>query len=172
MSEINFDTKKTRSTYFTSIVFLIAVIFITICLYFYNNYLFKDIEKIKLNIVNIESSIKEVEKDKNLQVYSLLEINKKVISSYEKMNDISKYINHMNVISWKYNLKFEWFEFSKWELTSNVNIVSDDKWIAYSKTKEFIEKYRNDAKALFDLGFVNSIEWMDDINFKVTFKIK
>jgi hypothetical protein len=36
--------------------------------------------------------------------------------------------------------------------------MSDKKSIAYQKTRDFISKYRADTKALFDLGFINSIE--------------
>jgi hypothetical protein len=88
------------------------------------------------------------------------------------MNDITKYINHMNVIASKYKLKFSGFNLVKWEITSNVSIVSDNDWIAYQRVKDFISKYRIDKKALFDLKFINSVEWMDDMKFKVNFKVK
>jgi hypothetical protein len=54
-----------------------------------------------------------VEKDKRLKIYSLLELNKELINLYDKMNDITKYINHMNVIASKYKLKFSGFNLVK-----------------------------------------------------------
>jgi hypothetical protein len=99
-------------------------------------------------------------------------LNKEVINSYDLMNKVTNYINHMNVIQWKYNLKFTGFNLSKWEISTNVKIISDNDSIAYQKTRDFINKYRTDSKALFDLGFINSVEWMDEISFKVNFKIK
>jgi hypothetical protein len=35
-----------------------------------------------------------------------------------------------------------------------------------------LKNYRTDSKALFDLQFVNTIEWMDNMKFKWYFKIK
>jgi hypothetical protein len=43
-------------------------------------------------------------------------------------------------------------------LFTNIEIVSDDKAIAYQKTRDFLKNYRTDSKALFDLQFVNTIE--------------
>jgi hypothetical protein len=138
----------------------------------YNNSIQKDIEKLKNNISWIETSIKEVESDKKLQIYSLLELNSRVIKSYKSMNNITRYINHMNVIQAKYDLLCKWFTLNNWELFTNIEFVSDDKAIAYQKTRDFLKNYRTDSKALFDLQFVNTIEWMDNMKFKWYFKIK
>lgn len=172
MGEINIAIKNKVSNYTASIIFLIVVLIITVSLHFYNYYVWNEVEKIKTNISSIDASISSVEKDKRLQVYTLLELNKELISSYEKMNDITKYINHMNVIGSKYKLKFDGFNFAKWEISSTVNIVSDIDWIAFLRTKDFINKYRVDQKALFELKFINSVDWMDDMKFKVNFKVK
>jgi hypothetical protein len=99
-------------------------------------------------------------------------LNKWVINSFEKNNKVTKYINHMNVIAWKYNLEFVWFKLSGWVISSDVKVISDNKSIAYQKVRDFIKKYRIDSKALFDLEFINWIEWMDNMKFKVNFKIK
>jgi len=163
--------KKTRNN-INSLMFLLVVVVSTISMFFYNSLLEWDIEVIKTSISNYELSIKEVEKDKKIQIFSLLELNQWLLNSYKKMNKISTYINHMNVIQAKYDLKFEWFNLSNWKLVSAIEITSDDNWIAYQKTRDFIKNYRTDNKALFDLGFINQVEWMDDMKFKVSFEIK
>ena len=81
--------------------------------YNYNNYLLSDIETYKADISSIESNISEVESDKNLQIYSLLELNKEVIKSYELMNNVNTYISHMKIIEDKYNLEFTGFAIAK-----------------------------------------------------------
>lgn len=172
MGEINLTTKKSVSNHTASILFLVAVVVTTAILYFYNNYVWGQIDRLNNSITAIESNISEVEKDKRLQIYSLLELNKKAISSFELMNDVTKYINHMNVIASKYKLEFNSFNLAKWEISSNVKIISDNEWIAFQKTRDFINNYRTDPKALFELKFINSIEWMDDMKFSVNFKIK
>ncbi len=171
MWEINVPIKRSRPST-SSIVLLVVVILLTTVLYFYNNNLDKQISDLQNNISSLKTNISEVEKDKNLQVYYLVELNKKILSTYEKMNNVTKYINHFNVISNKYNLKLEGFSLSKWEITTQAKVTSDNKAIAFQKTRDFISNYRKDSKALFDLGFINSIEWMDDMKFKLTFKIK
>ena len=172
MTENNVIAKKSLTSYIASITFLGLALLITIVLHFYNNYLWSEIEDIKTDIVSIESNISEVEKDKSLQVYSLLELNKTTINSYEIMNKVTKYINHMNVIKAKYSLEFNWFNLSNWKIITIINIESDNKWIAYQKTRDFINKYRNDSKALFELDFINWVEWMDNMKFKANFNIK
>lgn len=171
MTTNNIIAKKSKNGYFTSIVFLWLVIVTTIGLHFYNNFILSEINNIKDNIVSIESNIEEVEKDKNLQVYSLLELNKTILESYKKMNRVTLYLNHMNTIAAKYNLEFSWFNLANWEINTNIKIDSDNKWIAYQKTRDFIKQYRNDKMALFDLSFVNGVEWMDSMKFKANFII-
>ena len=172
MEEVNVINKKTNSGYKSSIVFLAIVIITTVGLSIYNNFLVSEIKKIQKSITSIESNITEVEKDKNLQIYSLLELNKWVIDSYKVMNNVTKYINHMDVIEDKYQLKFSWFKLSEWKISTSIKTMSDDNWIAYMKTKDFIKNYRNDPNSLFDLDFIKSFEWMDIMKFNVDFKIK
>lgn len=172
MEDIKVLNEKSRGTYFSSILFLLVVVIATTVLYLYNNHLKSNIEEIQASITTIESNINEVENDKNIQIYRLIQLNKTVISSYESMNDVIKYINHINVIKGKYGLMFMGFDLSKWEIVTNIKTSSDGEWLAYQKTRDFINKYRQDSKALFNLGFISSVEWMDEIKFKVNFKIK
>jgi len=168
--QINISKKKKWNT--KSIVFLLFVVLSTVAMNFYNNSIKNDIEKIKSEISVYESSINDVKKDKKIQIYSLLELNANVLDTYKRNNKITTYINHMNVIQAKYDLVFKWFTFSNWELSTKAEIISDDKAIAYQKTRDFLRDYRKDKKALFDLDFVNQITGMDDMKFKVNFKVK
>ena len=172
MTEVNIITKKTNSSLISSIGFLAIVVLSSIALNFYNNSLLVEIEKIKTNIISIEKNINDINKDKNLQIASLLELNASIIDSFELMNNVTTYIIHMNNIATKYNLEFNWFNLSNWKITTNVKAISDKEWIAFQKIRDFIKKYRTDSKSLFDLDFVNNIEWMDEIKFTANFKIK
>jgi hypothetical protein len=88
------------------------------------------------------------------------------------MNKIPTYINHLGDIQTKYDIKFTWFILSDLWLDTIVEVKSDDKAIAYQKARDFIKNYRKDPDALFNLDFINQISWMDNIKFKVHFKIK
>lgn len=172
MEDIKEVNNKTRSTYFSSIVFFWVVVLLTVLIYFYNIYLLKEVKAIQANINEIDTSIIELEKDKSIQIYSLIELNKNVIKSYESMNDITKFLNHLNDTKRKYNLEFTWFDLMKWEIILNAKAKSDNKWNDYQKIRDFISNYRKDKNAMFNLGFVTEIEWIDEIKFKVNFKIK
>ncbi|MDP2396029.1 MAG: hypothetical protein Q8S84_05055 [bacterium] len=106
MEDIKVLSDKSKSTYFSSIVFLVVVVVITVLLYLYNNYLKNNILDIQNTITTVESSINEVENDKNIQIYRLIQLNKEVIASYESMNNITKYINNLNILEREYNLDF------------------------------------------------------------------
>ncbi|MFK7780456.1 MAG: hypothetical protein QM490_04975 [Candidatus Gracilibacteria bacterium] len=172
MGEINLPIKKSVSNYAASILFLVTIVIITLTLHFYNNHIGDQIDDLKSDINSIESSIAEEQQDKQLQIYTLLELNKETINSYKLMNNVTKYINHMNVIASKYKLEFSGFDLVKGEISSNVKLISDKEGIAFQKTRDFINNYRIDPKALFELQFINSIEGMDDMKFRVNFKIK
>ena len=171
MEKLSLISRKYKSSYINSIIFLLLVIISTVSIHYYNNYSVKKINIIKEKISKIEFSIHEIEKEADLQINSLLEINKEVIDSYKVLNRITKYINHLNVISWKYGLIFSGFNLSNWKITTDVKVVSDSKSIAFQKTRDFISKYREDKKSLFRLWFIENINWMDEIKFKANFKI-
>lgn len=173
MAGINPKAHKSVWNYKLSITFLVVIIIGTVALYLYNNFLWGQLEEIKKTISSYENSIKEIEQDKNLQIYSLLELNKKTIEKYKVMNDISGFINHMNSIGIKYGLKLYWFQLSSEKIETLIKSDSDAKTIAYKKIVDFISTYRADENAKFDLLFVDWVEWwMDEIKFKVNFKIK
>jgi hypothetical protein len=172
MKQSSVIVKKTRTGYITSIVFLSIVVLSTISLHFYNNNSLLKIENIKKDISSREANIKVISKEPNLQIYSLLELNKWVIESYSLMNKITSYITHMGKIEERHNLQFSGFNLNNWKITTNVKIISDNNWIAFQKTRDFINNYRMDTKSLFDLDFINGVEGMDEIKFPVNFKIK
>jgi hypothetical protein len=99
MEKLSLISRKYKSSYINSIIFLLLVIISTVSIHYYNNYSVKKINIIKEKISKIEFSIHEIEKEADLQINSLLEINKEVIDSYKVLNRITKYINHLNVIS-------------------------------------------------------------------------
>ena len=171
IEKTNIAWKKNKNN-LKSVVFLIIVIMVTVWLKFYNNSLYEETQKIKTEISSYDSRIKEVQKDKKIQIYTLLELNNSVIRGYKLMNKISTYINHMKYIETKYWVKFSWFGLNDLTINSKVKIISDDKAIAYQKTRDFLKKYRVDPNALFNLKFVNQIEWMDEMKFKVEFDVK
>lgn len=171
MNEVSFITQKKKDLY-RSFVFLWIVLSFTLVLFLYNWKLDHDIidlnEKISQRITDIET----LKNDPKIQVYSLIENNKTTIEILENRSKITEYIKHLDAISKKYDVTFEWFVLNQWILNIQAIINSSERWIAYIKAKDFIKNYRLDDKALFNLWFINSIEWSDFLKFNVEFSIK
>lgn len=172
MEDIKVLNNKSRAPYFSSLLLLVLVLVWTVASYIYDNILININKWLQKEITQIESNITEVQNDKNIQIYSLLQLNKNVIEKYESMNKITDFINHLNTVKTKYNLQFNGFNLTDWKITTDVSVISDDSWIAFQKARDFINKYRQDTTALFGLWFINSFEWMDEIKFNVDLKIK
>ena len=176
MAGIHSKARKSVSNYTTSIAFLILVVISTIALYAYNSFLLWKIEEIDSTISWYETSIKAITMRKDVQIYSLLELNKETISEYENMNRITEFIKHMDKIQSVYDVEMEGFRMSNWEIETQVTVKSEedgDLNAAHSFIKEFVMKYRLDELSKFDLLFINSFFWdMDAIKFNVNFKIK
>ena len=172
MSENNklYKTKKSNLT--VSIWFLIFVITSTTWFFFYNNFLENKAEVLQGEIRNLESSISEIQKNKDLQIYNLVSLNKKSIELLKRNSKVTKFINHLKVISSKYNLDFRWFNYSNGSLSTSIKLVSDENGLAYNRATNFIKSYREAPEALFELDFINSISGHDRMSFDVKFNVK
>lgn len=156
-----------------AIIFFVITLGATLGMYFYNIHLEKVNIELLTKIEARENDIQKNKKNKKIQIFSLLENNKTFIEELIKRSEVTKYINHLKAISQKYNLKFEWFKLSKGNIKTSITIEStEDGGIAYMKTRDFIRNYRLEKNSLFELEFINSIEWMDSMKFNASFNIK
>lgn len=172
MSEKQFIASKNKLP-IGPIIFLLIVVLSTLGLFLYNTHLNNETSKILIEKNEITSSIKELSKNEELQIFALLEDNGSSIDILTKRSDVTKYIQHLKAIWQKYDVKFSGFNIASGVIKTNALIESSvEKWIAYTKTKNFIKNYRNEPNGLFDLDFINSIEWMDSMKFAVSFDIK
>lgn len=168
------DNKKMKLPLVPTI-FLIFTIVLGLWLFGINYSISSSNEKLQEEINMTNTAIENFRKDKKIQVVELLENYKSDILKYEKNSDLVKYIEHMEEIEKKYKLSFSGFSFSEWEIKSEILVRKIDvKWEddAYLKVSKFIKNYREDENSLFELKFINSFEWMNDIKFNVNFKIK
>ncbi len=172
MSKVKtFNSWKKIPIVSTSLFLLIVLL--TIWIYVFNIFLSQDIADKKIKLSKVEKNIKDLKKDRNLQVYYLLKENASVIEKLEKRSRVSDYINHLIKISSENSISFSWFNMSNGKILTKAS--SKDKTnniLAYMNVKNFIKRYRADEEALFDLEFINSFQWMDEIDFDVTFSIK
>ncbi len=162
--------KKTINSNYLSIWFLIFSIVLTMGLYFYNMSIINQNEELINNITIKEKSINELENNSDIIALSLYNANKSSIKKLEDYSKISFYINHIIKLKSIYGIKFKWFKYSSWKLTTTVIASSDSPSnINYKKVVRFIKEYREnkDSSALFDLDLVRRVttknDWIDNI---------
>lgn len=157
-----FREKKVKKIHL-SLIFLFFIITISIWSYYYDWVLAKTnagIQKI-IDIKNWE--IKKLKEDKNLQILDLLDNNRDVINKLRAYSEITSFINHLEDLWAIYAIKFSWFNFNAWILTTSIISETDEAsdnreaLYDYQKVASFIKDYRNDTESMFDLGFIKSI---------------
>lgn len=156
-------------------VFLIFVFVVTVWLYAYNYYLTNENSNLSTEKDGLTTAISSKKEDKNIQVFDLLKKSSFSISKMELNNKVVTYIEHLADISKKYGLNFSGFSLNNGEIKTEVTARKIAiRWNAqtYEKISKFIKEYKEDEERLFDLDFINSFEWMDEMKFSVNFKIR
>ena len=166
------NKKRGRWAYFWSIVFFLIVIVSTTSLYSYNNHLITESQDLQSKITQIDTNINELSKDKSLEIFALINANKKTIEIMESRSKVTTYIKHMKSIAGLYDIEFRGFEISGSQISTNAFVRSDDNGIAYKKLVKFIENYRNNENSLFELPFINRVLGYDDMKLAISFKVK
>lgn len=173
--------EKTKMPVYSITLFLL-VFLITVWLFGYNIYLQKSIKVIDNDINIYKTNVSELKKDEKLQVYTIIEDNKNILDEMTKRSKITTYINAIEKIWIKMWIVFGDFNLSNGEIsiegtakTKSLIMTNNEdasESLAYTKVKDFIKNYREDEKALFNLGFINSFNWSDTIRFSMVFTIK
>lgn len=153
-------------------IFLFISVLIVSWLSGFNYILESKISGLEEKIGQYDLSIKEKQKDKNIQVYNLLKENKKVIEDLGKKSQINKFIYHLRETQNTYGVSFKWFNYSNWVVTSTAFIPFNTDMTAANRVSYFIKNYREDKAALFDLDFINTFNWFDSMTFNVSLKLK
>lgn len=167
----NIDNSS-KTFLYVSIWIFVFVLIVSIWLYFYNSYLSKKVDNVKSEISFVEENIKKINEDEKVKLYTLIKSNWIFLDRYKYISNIPEYINNLVTLSKKYNISFQWFNYSAWELSTEVVALNDAVSLAYLKTKNFLEYFRKKDKNIFSLGFVDSFIWQENIKFGVKFKIK
>lgn len=156
-----------------NIVFLCIVIWITIGFTAYNFFLEKEVISIQQKVIQHENTIKELESQRKVHIYSLLKLHESTLSEMDERSNITKYIDHLDMMKNKYNLEFRGFKINNGTIVSKVIFETNDTWVAYKKASRFISDYRENTKALLDLDFISNLSWAEnDIKFPVLFTLK
>ncbi len=163
--------KKKKSSYIFSLLFLALVLILTLALYLYNSNITEDIAEVNEEIKVVDSLIENIKKDEKLQIYSLIETNKKPLEILEYNSQIPDYIEHFKNIGQKYKIDLKSFSYSAWKITTSVTFNQENE-VTYLRVVNFLRDYRQSPDSLFDLDFVKSVSWNDTITFNISLTLK
>lgn len=167
-----FYLDKKNKNVFYSWVFALSIVFITVVLFFVNVYLEKANTAKKSEVAVIEASILTVKSDKRVQIKELVDLNQGLLEKMHERSNIVAYVNHTREIRSKYGIALEGFNYANGKLAMTSKVNTDERGVAYSKLSHFIESYRKDPEAKFNLLFVNSVNGQDSMTLAVNFDVK
>ncbi|PIE85482.1 hypothetical protein CSA08_01850 [Candidatus Gracilibacteria bacterium] len=163
--------KKKKSSYIFSLLFLALVLILTLALYLYNSNITEDIAEVNEEIKVVDSLIENIKKDEKLQIYSLIETNKKPLEILEYNSQIPDYIEHFKNIGQKYKIDLKSFSYSAGKITTSVTFNQENE-VTYLRVVNFLRDYRQSPDSLFDLDFVKSVSGNDTITFNISLTLK
>lgn len=173
MAEVIKTFKYSKTGKFGSLILLAVIIWITASFAIYDFFLKKDIVKINAQIVEHLESIKKLEWEKKVHVYSLIKKHQKILTQLDERSHITKYMDHLTAMSKHYDFEARGFQFSWSNLKSKVTFENNELGLAYKKSVRFISDYRWDETSLLDLEFIWWVTATDtNIKFPVDFTLK
>jgi ABC-type Na+ efflux pump permease subunit len=170
--ETSYYTQKKDRNFLLSIIFLVFVILISSLLYGWQWYLGSKNQELTKEIATITAKVKALEMDKKLQILDLVRVNKTTLDTLAKRSQITSYIEHLKSISGQYDIIFEWFNFANGAISTKWILKDNEKWLAFVKLATFIDEYRKNKDVPFNLSFINAVNWQDQIEVTLTFKLK
>lgn len=173
MTQVNKTFKYAQKGKWVNLIFLLIVIVITIWFAVFNFFLEKDIINIQTKVDEHKVLIKELESQKKVHVFSLMTLHKSTLAQMDERSNITKYIEHLDIMKDHYNVEIRWFKMWNGTIASKVKFESNDTGIAYKKAARFISDYRKDENSLLDLEFISTLVWNEnEIKFPVLFTLK
>jgi hypothetical protein len=166
------ETKQKNKLFVIWYGFLALSIIIVVWLFLFNSYFENKIQNLEENIWKYNTSIKKLQENRSVQVYTLLEENKKLVESLEKKSKINNFIYNIRELQTAYTIIFKWFNYSNWIISTSVFVPFNINMTAANRVSYFIKSYREDKNSLFDLDFINTFNWNDNMTFNVNFKLK
>ncbi|MDD3301945.1 MAG: hypothetical protein PHN31_00175 [Candidatus Gracilibacteria bacterium] len=163
--------KKSPMLIFSYAFFAISIL-LAVGIFLLTTYYDKKVDKLQGEISTYENSINVKKENKEIQVYSLLQENKKVIDLMDKKSKIKVLVDHVRSIESVYGIKLSGFNYNNGLLSFGVVAPFSVDSYASDRVSNFIKSYREDKNALFTLDFINSFTGFDSMNFSISLKLK
>lgn len=165
--------KKSVKWFYFSLWIFIFVLFLTIWIYIYNIFfLQKKIDNLNTEKEELLTKISDIRSDDRVVLYSLIKQNKDYLDKKFYLSKIDVFINTLKEIWNKYYIDFNSFSYSNWKISTNALVLSDNIKKSYDKIYDMMVFLKSSEEHIFELDFVNSFLWNDDITFNVNFNLK
>ncbi len=166
------EETKQKNKLFIGYTFLVLSVGLVIWLFLFNSYLEGKTQNLESQIGQYNTSIEKLKKNRSVQIYTLLEENKKLIENLEKKSKINDFIYNIREIQNTYTIIFKWFNYSNWLISMSVYAPFNTNMTAANRVSYFIKSYREDKNSIFDLDFINTFNWNDNMFFNVNLNLK
>ncbi len=171
---------------YSAISIFIALLVVTIWIYFYNNKIVEENKKLKEDLVTVDAYIEQLENDEQVKIYNIYSKNKDKFDLISKKSDIPSFLEHLEKLYYNNNLKFKWFSLYDWKISVWVIADSDKKEVLYRNEKpvykkektdyekvyDFLSRYETYNERIFKIKDINKFIWWDEIKFNIIFELE
>jgi len=129
----------------------------------------------------LNTSIKRLSENPDIQAYQLYEQNKRKIDNMTYFSNIPLFYKEISDISSEFGIVMSEFSYSNKTVSIAASAVKNPLWDAYQKYEELISSYRWDdleleeweepEQKMFDLEFVRSFNWANRIVSNLNFTV-
>lgn len=170
--DTNFYKEKKQSSFYLAIGFLVVVVCVTLLLYLYVSKLEKEVSSLESNIAQIDNSITELKNNPDIRAYNIYEKNRGLLEKLTYESRVTSFVNHFKKNFIKYGVNGRWFSYSNGNVSVEMSAETNDNGYAYEKVRRFLEWYKTDEKALFEMAPISSFAWYDEIKFSGQYSLK
>lgn len=171
VANVEIQAKKPKIFIF-SVGLFVLVLALTIWLSVFNYYSQKWINELNDKLSNVKSSLEAEKQDWYYVVYNQLQNSKIILEKYKNLSAIPEFVTNLETLGKDKNIEFSTFSYSDWKIKSKAKAVNTELSRASAKVNDFIGYFRDENNNhIFSLGFVNYLEWQDNITFNVEFDL-
>ena len=171
------------------VIFFIIVVVITLAVFGYKHKVTTQNNNAKEQISDLQKTLSTLRKDKDVQTYELYDKSRQELEKLSYTSQIPTFYNEVTRLRRLYNFEFSNFSYSKWtiKVTGLAKSDSTEEW--YKKFRSLITdfydaRFTDDdidedgnvtqakLKSIFDLEFVKSFQWPNNVSTLLEFTIK
>ena len=167
-----FYKKKKWSTFYFSLIFFVVIATLTWILFVFTSSVQAERDNLSGKIQELDKSIQALQSDENVQVYRTYSRHKELLDLLGRQSEIPLFVSHLKKNFQKFGLEGAGFEYRNGVVTIAMESRTWQTRYAYQRIIQMLREYKQDEKALFDLGEIQEFSGHDQIDFSAEFYLK